>query len=82
MRGQVEIGKVEKEVNAEFAAADFTTVAGLVINQLGHLPKAGEVLDFRGHRFEVIEADERRVSRVRIRMIHTEPDEAWSEAGK
>ncbi|MGH9751523.1 MAG: transporter associated domain-containing protein, partial [Blastocatellia bacterium] len=32
----------------------------------GHLPAVGEEIIFRGLRFEVIEADERRVSRVRI----------------
>ncbi len=69
VRGMVEIGKVERELAIELAADDFTTVAGLVINQLGHLPKVGEVLDFRGYHFEVLEADERRVQRVRIRAV-------------
>ena len=67
--GTVEIGKIERELAIELAADDFTTVAGLVINQLGHLPKVGEVLEFRGYRFEVLEADERRVQRVRIRAM-------------
>lgn len=67
VRGQVEVGKVERVFDAELAADDFTTVAGLVINQLGHLPAVGELLAFRGLNFEVLEADERRVSRLRIR---------------
>src|SRR5215475_12336932 len=65
-RGHVEIGKIERRFDAELAADDFTTVAGLVINELGHLPAVGEEIAFRGLRFEVVEADERRVSRVRI----------------
>ena len=69
VRGMVEIGKVERALETELAADDFTTVAGLVINQLGHLPKVGEVLEFRGYRFEVLEADERRVQRVSIRAV-------------
>ena len=69
VRGMVEIGKVERALETELAADDFTTVAGLVINQLGHLPKVGEVLEFRGYRFEVLEADERRVQRVRIGTV-------------
>ena len=64
--GAVEVGKVERLFDAELAADDFTTVAGLVINQLGNLPVVGEAVEFRGLRFEVIEADERRISRVRI----------------
>jgi CBS domain containing-hemolysin-like protein len=51
------------------AADDFTTVAGLVINQLGHLPSIGETVEFQGLRFEVLESDERRVSRVNINKI-------------
>ncbi len=65
-RGHVEVGKIERRFDVELAADDFTTVAGLVINELGHLPAVGEEITFRGLRFEVIEADERRVSRVRI----------------
>ncbi len=74
-RGQVEVGKIERKFEVELAADDFTTVAGLVINQLGHLPAVGESVDFRGLRFEVVEADERRVSRVRIQKPVQESDE-------
>jgi magnesium and cobalt exporter, CNNM family len=66
-RGHVEVGKIERRFDVDLAADDFTTVAGLVINELGHLPAVGEEITFRGLRFEVLEADERRVSRVRIR---------------
>jgi CBS domain containing-hemolysin-like protein len=66
VRGNVEIGKIERLFDVELAADDFTTVAGLVINQLGHLPVPGEAMDFRGLHFEVLEADERRVARLRI----------------
>lgn len=73
VRGQVEIGKIERLFDLDLAADDFTTVAGLVINQLGHLPAVGESLDFRGLHFDVIEADERRVSKVKIQSIIEEP---------
>ena len=72
VRGKVEVGKVERLFDAELAADDFTTVAGLVINQLGHLPSVGEQLEFQQLRFEVLEADDRRVSRVRIQRVTEE----------
>jgi CBS domain containing-hemolysin-like protein len=71
VRGQVEVGKIERLFEKELAADDFTTVAGLVINQLGHLPAVGESFEFRGLHFEVLEADERRVARIRIRPAET-----------
>ncbi|MGH9938391.1 MAG: hemolysin family protein [Blastocatellia bacterium] len=74
-RGHVEIGKIERRFDVDLAADDFTTVAGLVINELGHLPVVGEEIAFRGLRFEVVEADERRVSRVRIQKPAQASDE-------
>jgi putative hemolysin len=67
VRGHVPVGKIERRFETELAADDFTTVAGLVLNELGHLPAVGETIEFRGLLFEVIEADERRISRIRIR---------------
>ena len=67
--GAVEVGKIERLFEAELAADDFTTLAGLIINQLGHLPLVGESIDFQGLHFEVTEADERRVARVKIAKI-------------
>jgi putative hemolysin len=74
-RGHVEVGKIERRFDVDLATDDFTTVAGLVINELGHLPTIGEEIIFRGLRFEVLEADERRVSRVRIRNTAQAVDE-------
>jgi putative hemolysin len=74
-RGHVEVGKIERRFDVELATDDFTTVAGLVINELGHLPAVGEEITFRGLRFEVVEADERRVSRVRIQKPVLTSDE-------
>lgn len=74
VRGDVEIGKIEREFDAELADDDFTTVAGLVINQLGHLPEVGESIDFGGLRFEVLEANERQVSRLRIQKLPQEDE--------
>jgi CBS domain containing-hemolysin-like protein len=64
-----EIRKIELLYDKELEADDFTTVAGLIINELGHVPAAGEKLDFKGLRFEVVDADGKRVNRVRVRSI-------------
>jgi CBS domain containing-hemolysin-like protein len=74
VRGHVEVGKLERLFENELAADDFTTVAGLVINQLGHLPSVGETLSFRNLHFEVLEADERRVAKVRIHALDASPN--------
>jgi CBS domain containing-hemolysin-like protein len=45
-----------------------TTIAGLVSELAGHIPKAGEVFDDNGLRFEVLDATDRRVERVRVSL--------------
>lgn len=79
--GGVEIRKVELLYDKELEADDFTTVAGLIINELGHVPAVGEQLDFKGLSFEVVDADNKRVNRIRLSRID-EPaaDEAESKA--
>jgi CBS domain containing-hemolysin-like protein len=71
-----EIGKIERLFDMEIEADDFTTIAGLVINESGTVPPVGEVLTIRGLEVEVLEADERRILRLRVRKA---PQENASE---
>jgi len=50
-----------------------TTIAGLVSELAGHIPKAGEVFEEDGLRFEVLESTDRRVERVRV-SLHSAPE--------
>ena len=67
-----EIGKIERLFDMEIEADDFTTIAGLVINESGTVPAVGEVLTIRGLEVEVLEADERRILRLRVRKAQQE----------
>ena len=80
VKGSTEIRKIELQLATELDADDFTTVAGLIINELGHLPARGERLDFKGLRFEVVESDSRRVNLVRLRPIAPPGTEEQKEA--
>ncbi len=64
--GSTEIGKIERLFDMEIEADDFTTIAGLVINESGKVPLPGAQLTFRGLAVEVLEADERRIGRLRL----------------
>lgn len=67
-----EIGKIERLFDMEIEADDFTTIAGLVINESGTVPAVGELLTIRGLEVEVLEADERRILRLRVRKAQQE----------
>jgi CBS domain containing-hemolysin-like protein len=44
-----------------------TTIGGLLNTVAGHVPVAGEVVEYDGFRFEVLEANQRKVLRLRAR---------------
>ncbi|SCL54859.1 putative hemolysin [Micromonospora yangpuensis] len=53
----------------DLEAGDYTTVAGLVLARLGHIPKAaGEVVELPGLTAEVAEVTGRAITRVRLRV--------------
>ena len=45
-------------------ADGFRTIAGFVLQRLGHLPEIGEHFDYEGWRFEVVDLDGRRIDKV------------------
>ena len=67
VQGSTEIGKVEDLFELEVEDDDFTTIAGLVINDLGRVPTPGERFTLRGLDLEILEADEKRVGLLRVR---------------
>jgi putative hemolysin len=44
----------------------YTTIAGLIIHELRHIPRAGDTLDWHGWRFEVVDMDGNRIDKVII----------------
>ena len=52
---------------------DFDTIGGYVLFMLGKIPAPGESFDAPAARFTVVEADQRRVIRVRVDFAETPP---------
>jgi putative hemolysin len=48
---------------------DFHTLAGLVVTQLGHIPRVAESFDSWGLHFEVVDMDGNRVDRIRVKPL-------------
>jgi magnesium and cobalt transporter len=61
IKGITELEQLNEELGTHFEAEDIETVAGLVIQHLGRVPKMGEVIEMDGIEFEVQRADPRQV---------------------
>jgi hypothetical protein len=70
LRGSVSVGRLQELFGIEFgdeADQAATTVAGLLNQIAGHVPRTGEQLNYEGLHFEVVEANQRKVLRLRVR---------------
>ncbi len=65
LQGGTHIETIAAKLKLEFDPnGDYDTLAGFLIDQLDHIPQAGEEVTLQGMRFEVEQADERRVISV------------------
>lgn len=50
-------------------AEDYSTLAGLVLSRLGHIPEPGECFNLQGWRFEVVDLDGRRIDKLLVHRL-------------
>ena len=74
--GQMPVYEVERRLAVKGLSAideEYTTLAGFVLTQLGHIPVPGEAFDWHNWRFEVVDLDGRRIDKV---LASARPGEA------
>ncbi len=73
LRGSVPVEKLQELFGIELGESSpdsgATTLAGLLNSVAGHVPVTGETIDYNGLRFEVLEANQRKVLRLRARRL-------------
>ena len=52
------------------------TLAGFVLMRLGHIPRAGESVDYDDRRYTVVEMEGRRISKIRVEPLTEQADVA------
>jgi len=66
VRGQTPIDEFNEYFQTELSDDEFDTVAGLVMNQLGRLPRRGETLQLADCELKVMRFDRRRIDSLRL----------------
>ncbi len=70
LRGSLPVGRLRDLLGVELSGAPdgtATTVAGLLNLLAGHVPRSGERIEHNGLQFDVLEANQRKVLRLRAR---------------
>lgn len=70
VKGITELEQFNKTLGTHFEEEDIETVAGLVIQHLGRVPKIGELIQIDGIEFEVQRADPRQIHILLARQIN------------
>ena len=69
--GKVNIDEVRDRLGVEIEPQGFETVGGYVLTRVGRVPGAGESFELDGLSVEVLEAERRRIHKVRVRLAPT-----------
>ena len=77
--GKVDIDELAERLEVTIPREGFGTVGGFVLARLGRVPVVGEQFDLDGVHVEVLEAERRRVNRVRVQRAHHQHAEAAGE---
>ncbi len=67
--GKAEIEDVEEAIGRSIREGEFHTIGGMVFTHLGRVPEPGERFDCEDLHVEVLDADERRIHRLRITTL-------------
>jgi magnesium and cobalt transporter len=71
VQGLTPVADFNQYFDAEFSDEDFDTVAGLVMHELGHMPRRGESIQIGRFQFNVQRADSRRVHLLQVMLSQT-----------
>ena len=64
--GKVNIDEVAQRLDVEIEREGFETVGGYLLSHLGRVPAVGERFELDGLSVEVLDAERRRINKVRI----------------
>jgi len=65
--GRTHVDELNKALDLDVPESEeYETIGGLLFNLMGRVPAAGEHYDLNGIRFTILEADERRINRVKV----------------
>ena len=76
--GRVDVDAVAERLGVRIEREGFETVGGYLLSHLGRVPATGEAFSMDGLGVEVLEAERRRVTKVRIRLQPPESQAAQS----
>jgi CBS domain containing-hemolysin-like protein len=70
--GDAEVEDLEDLFDLDLVEDDYVTVSGLITHSLGRLPDKGEKIELKGLSLEIIDVDQKRIKKLRIKKAAKE----------
>ncbi len=65
---RLNLAELNEKIGTALEAENIDTIGGFLVNNMGRVPKKDDVLTHQGITFTILEADERRITRIKIQM--------------
>lgn len=80
----ISIGDLEEEMGIEIPDdADYNSLGGFIINEVGNVPEVGFRMRYKGNEFTIVESNEKHIVKVEIRKLSKEEmQEEFAEGPK
>jgi len=69
--GDAEVEELEDLFDLDLAEDDYITVSGLITHTIGRLPEMGEKIGIKGLSLEVLDVDQKRIKKLRIKKTES-----------
>ena len=79
--GHTELAQLGDQLDMVFESGDYSTVSGLVLAKLGHMPAVHEKVEANGATFEILEVNRRTVLKVRLVLPVRDSETQATHAG-
>ena len=66
VEGGMDIEEVNQEIGIELPDGEYETLAGFVLDILGHIPNEGEQFDFKDLKFEILEMQDLKIEEISV----------------
>jgi magnesium and cobalt transporter len=77
--GKVDIDAVAQQLDVDIEREGFETVGGYLLARIGRVPTVGEQFEIDGLSVEVLDAERRRITKVRMTKAEAAPEEPAEE---
>lgn len=69
VKANLPIDEFNEHFETQFSDEEFDTIGGIVLQAFGHLPERGETVEVEALKFEVLNADSRRLRLLRVNTL-------------